>query len=76
MSSAQAILIGAILIASSILFVNSVRPAEAQRVGPFAMEHHSNNLANAGVFRMDTSTGDISYCFITAASALVCTKEH
>ncbi len=75
MSSAQAILVGAILIAASILFVGAMRPAEAQRVGPFQLMHHSNIQANAGVFRIDESTGDVSYCFITAESKLTCTNE-
>ena len=77
MSSAQAIIIGACIIAGSVLFVNSIRPAEAQRVGPFQLMHHSNTSANAGVFRLDTATGDVSFCFIANAAGtdLVCTKS-
>jgi len=76
MTSPQAILAGAALIAASIFFVNSIRPAEAQRVGPFQLMHHSNIQANAGVFRLDTATGDVSYCYITAENTLACTKER
>ncbi len=75
MTSPQAILIGAILISASILFVNAIHPAEAQRVGPFQLMHHSNPQANTSVFRLDTSTGDISYCWITPAGTLACTQE-
>ena len=34
--------------------------------------HHSNSNANAGVFRIDTSTGEVSYCYVTGESQLVC----
>ncbi len=74
MTSPQAILIGAVLIAASIFFVDSIHPAQAQRVGPFQLMHHSNTTANAGVFRIDESTGEVSYCFVTANSELVCSK--
>ncbi len=74
MTSPQAILAGAVLIAASILFINTIRPAEAQRVGPFQLMHHSNPTANAGVFRLDESTGEVSYCFVTANSELLCSK--
>ena len=75
MSSPQAILIGAILIAASILFVNVMRPAQAQSVGPFQLMHHSNTVANAGVFRLDTASGEVSYCFVSGANDLVCSRS-
>jgi hypothetical protein len=77
MTSAQAILTGALIIAGSILFINSIRPAEAQRVtsGPYQLMHHSNTVANAGVFRLDTSSGEVTYCFIAASQDLTCTKS-
>ena len=76
MTSAQAILAGAILIAASIIFVQGVSPAAAQRLasGPFQLMHHSNTVANAGVFRLDTSSGEITYCYITGNSDLACTR--
>ena len=75
MTSIQAILTGAALIAASIVFVNTIHPAEAQRLatGPFELMHHSNTVANAGVFRLDTASGEITYCYITGASDLTCT---
>jgi len=74
MTSPQAILVGAFMIAASIIFVNSIRPAEAQRTGPFQLMHHSNTTANAGVFRLDEGSGEVSYCFVTANSELLCSK--
>jgi hypothetical protein len=75
MTSPQAILIGAAMIAASVIFVNTIHPAEAQRYGgPYQLMHHSNTVANAGVFRLDTATGDVSYCFITADQTLTCSK--
>ena len=77
MSQTQAIFIGAAIIAASILFTNGMRPAVAMNGGPFQLEHHSNTGANAGVFRLDTATGEVSYCFINGNSgfALVCSKS-
>jgi len=78
MSSAQAILIGAVLIALSILAVAAIKPAEAQHYGgPFELMHHSNTSGNAGVFRLDTSTGDVSFCYVASAdgSTIICTKS-
>lgn len=74
MSSAQAILAGAFLIAASVLFVSSIRPAEAQRTGPFQLEKHSNTSARPGVFRLDTSTGDVNYCFVVDDGGTVSCK--
>ncbi len=77
MTNTQAILIGASLIATSIFLTNGIHPAEAQRyVGAYQIEHHSNTLANAGVFRLDTNSGEVSYCFIADASGsnLVCSR--
>ncbi|HEU0118516.1 MAG TPA: hypothetical protein VFR09_07775 [Alphaproteobacteria bacterium] len=75
MTSPQAIIVGAIIIAASIVFVNTIRPAEAQRIGPFQLMHHSNPTANAGVFRIDEGSGEVSYCYVTANSDLVCSKS-
>ena len=75
MTNVQAILTGACLIAASIVAVNTIRPAEAQRSGgPYQLMHHSNTAANAGVFRLDTSSGEMTYCYITATSDLTCTR--
>ncbi len=76
MTPARAILIGAAMIAASILFVNTITPASAQKTtnGPYALMHHSNTVANAGVFRLDVSTGEVSYCFITGDQQLTCSR--
>jgi hypothetical protein len=77
MTNIQAILIGACIIAGSILFSNAVPSAHAQQAGPYQLMHHSNTVANAGVFRLDVSTGGVSYCFVgdSNGAGIVCTKE-
>ena len=75
MTNIQAILIGAALIAGSILASNGIHPATAQNYGgPYQLMHHSNTSANAGVFRLDTANGDVSYCYIGADQNLACTR--
>lgn len=79
MNTAKAVVMGAALIALSVIFVGTIPRAEAQRPGPYQLMHHSNTQANAGVFRLDTNSGDVSYCFLTGAtlndqSRLVCSK--
>ena len=74
MTSPQAILAGAFLIAASIIFVSSIPSATAQSRGPFQLMHHSNTVANAGVFRIDTASGEVSYCFVSSANELVCSR--
>lgn len=75
MSSAKAILAGAILIACSILLSNGMPRAVASGMGPYVMMHHSNTTANVGVFRMDATTGEISYCYLGGAGSLNCTNS-
>jgi len=76
MTNTQAILIGAAMIASSIFMSNGIHSAVAQQSGgPYQLMHHSNTLANAGVFRLDTANGEISYCFITGDQVLTCTRS-
>jgi hypothetical protein len=72
MTSPQAIIIGAAMIAVSIIIVNGFQPAKAAMNGPFMLMHHSNTVANAGVFRIDTATGDVSYCYVGGDGNLVC----
>lgn len=76
MTQAQATLIGALLIVLTIFFCNGISPAKALGEGPFQLMHHSNTAANAGVFRLDVSTGEVTYCFVTGANGtdLVCTR--
>ncbi|MFA5040086.1 MAG: hypothetical protein WC464_00435 [Bdellovibrionales bacterium] len=76
MTNTQAILVGAAIIAGSILSIGSIHPASAgYNGGAYQLMHHSNTTANAGVFKLDTATGGISYCYINAAQALTCTGE-
>lgn len=75
MTSPQAILLGAALIAASIIFVNTIRPAEAQREGPYQLMHHSNIQGAAGVFRLDVNSGEVSYCYINNNTQLVCSQS-
>ena len=75
MTNTQAILIGACIIAASILFHDGIRSAQAQGGGPYQLMHHSNTLANAGVFRLDTASGEVSYCFISAENSLTCSQS-
>ncbi|MGB4102347.1 MAG: hypothetical protein WBK91_10640 [Alphaproteobacteria bacterium] len=79
MSTAKAVVMGAALIAFSVILIGTIPRAEAQRMGPFQLMHHSNTQANAGVFRLDTNSGDVSYCFLTGAGLneqvrLICSK--
>ncbi|MFA4993744.1 MAG: hypothetical protein WC521_00330 [Bdellovibrionales bacterium] len=76
MTNIQVLLVGAILIAGSILATNGIHSAKAAYGGgPYQLMHHSNTAANAGVFRLDTSTGGISYCYISGSQSLTCTGE-
>jgi hypothetical protein len=75
MTNSQAILIGACVIAAAVFLGDIVRPASAQaRGGPFQLMHHSNSTALAGVFRLDTASGEVSYCHITAEQNLTCSR--
>ena len=69
MTPSRAILFGALLIAVSILIIGGTRRAEAGGgIGPFVLERHANPTANPGVFRLDTATGEVSYCYVSGAS--------
>ena len=75
MTTPQAILIGACIIAGSALIAQGLPAAKAAMDGPYQLMQHSNTTANVGVFRIDTSSGDVSYCFLTQSSELVCSKS-
>ncbi|MBI1274083.1 MAG: hypothetical protein GC131_08390 [Alphaproteobacteria bacterium] len=71
--------VAAALAAFAFIATLGAAPAEAQRTGPYQIMHHSNTTANAGVFRLDTVSGEVSYCYVTgealnAQSKLVCTQ--
>jgi hypothetical protein len=74
MTTPQAILIGAALIVGALFLTNGISSAQAQHYGggPFQLMHHSNTVANAGVFRLDTGSGEVSYCFIQSDNTLIC----
>lgn len=76
MSTNQTILLGALLIAASVFVAKDGPPsARAAGNGPYALMQHSNTSANAGVFRIDTATGDVSYCFVSQTNQLVCSQS-
>lgn len=77
MTSPQAIIIAALVIAVSIVSINAIRPASAQYVptGAYQLMHHSNPTAAAGVFKLDTVTGEVSYCYINTDQSLTCTRS-
>ncbi|MDD5587178.1 MAG: hypothetical protein PHY92_09560 [Alphaproteobacteria bacterium] len=77
MSQAQAILTGALLIAVSLFIANAIQPAAALANGPFQLRQHSNTAANAGVFRIDTVTGEVSYCYVTGSAGvdIMCSRS-
>lgn len=75
MTNPQAILIGAAMICAAIFADRALSPAVAQSMPHlFQIEHHSNPTANAGVFRLNTENGEVSYCYIAGNSDLVCTR--
>ena len=76
MTNTQALIIGAAILVGSVLFASLRNPAEAeQHGGPYQLMQHSNPLANAGVFRLDTTSGGVSYCYISANQSLTCSGE-
>lgn len=49
--------------------------ASASGKGPYILMQHSNVTANAGVFRLDTASGGVSYCYVSNNTELMCSKE-
>ncbi len=77
MTPAQAILAGTALIAVAILFVNGGHPVAAMSSGgAFQLMHHSNSTANAGVFRLDTISGEVSYCYLNGTTSVELACSH
>lgn len=62
------------LVAAAALIANAPRGAQAFAGGPYQLMQHSNTTANAGVFRLDTSSGEVSYCFVSQDSKLFCSQ--
>jgi len=79
MSPSKAIFSGAIIIAVSVIFINGMHSAKAYEggPGPYQLMQHSNTTANAGVFRIDTNSGEVSYCYVVGSGQveLTCTKS-
>ncbi|MCL2470095.1 MAG: hypothetical protein FWF24_07760 [Alphaproteobacteria bacterium] len=82
MSTVKAIIAGAFLMASAFLLAQGGFPtakafneAQAFAGGPYLLMQHSNTTANVGVFRINTSTGDVSYCYLSLGNDLVCTRS-
>lgn len=75
MSTNTAILVGALLIAASVFAAVGISPAKASLGGPYQLMHHSNTTANVGVFRLDTTSGEVSYCFVSHDNDLICSKS-
>ncbi len=76
MSQAQAILAGALVIALAIFATYGDTTAKAISNGPYQLMHHSNTGANAGVFRIDTLSGEVSYCYVvgTTGADIMCSR--
>lgn len=76
MSLNKSIFMGAVVIVAGIIFAGGVTKATTNDSGPYQLMQHSNNTANAGVFRLDTSSGEVSYCYVASSGGaeVICTK--
>lgn len=72
MSITNAILLGALVIAGSLILAQGSGPANAYTSGPYQLMQHSNTTASVGVFRLDTASGEVSYCFLNRNDTLAC----
>ena len=75
MTQLQTLFFGVFLVALGFVFAGGNHPAAALSGGPYMLMQHSNTTANVGVFRLDTASGAVSYCYMTGASTLKCTEE-
>lgn len=75
MSSAKMYILGALTVLLCFGAFQMAAPARAVGNGPYVLMHHSNTAANAGVFRLDTNSGAVSYCFIGTNNDLICSRE-
>ena len=58
------------------LAFRAVPPAFADRTGPYQVMQHSNTTTTPGVFRVDTVTGEITYCYIDSqGQQVICSKS-
>jgi len=75
MSQFKGLILGALLVVLGFGLAGAIRPASALSGGPYMLMQHSNTTANVGVFRIDTATGGVSYCYLTGKADLACTQE-
>lgn len=68
MLTAKTTLLAALVIIGSLVFLGISKAQAGGRVGPFQLMHHANPTANPGVFRLDTTTGEVSYCYVAGSS--------
>lgn len=78
-----AILLGAVIIAAGVVvtggLMSSVTAApNSMGSGQYQLMNHSNQTAVAGVFRIDTSSGEVSYCYVNESGggvSVICSKS-
>lgn len=70
------LMLGLCVCLGAMLYVDRAE-AQSRSLGPYMIMHHSNPTASAGVFRVNQSTGYMSYCYIDANGkpAVTCTAE-
>ena len=68
MKAPFAIVFAGVLMAAALYFGLGHAPAYADRGGPYYMVAHQNNTINPGIFRIDSASGSISYCFVRGSS--------
>lgn len=58
-------------------YYTATQSAHADRGGPYMLVAHSNQTANVGIFRIDTSSGAVSFCYLDSGAgvALRCTPS-
>ena len=75
MPATRMFILGVCTVLLSFAVFQLTSPARATGNGPYMLMQHSNPAANAGVFRVDASSGGVSYCFIANNNELLCSKE-
>jgi hypothetical protein len=70
------ITLGLVVAVSAFFFVDKAM-AQSRNLGPFMIMHHGNTTATPGVFRVNQSTGYVSYCYVDSSGrpAVTCTAE-
>jgi glycerol uptake facilitator-like aquaporin len=71
-------IIGAIVAITTVVVghANASVSSEGRVIGGYQLMQHSNPTAVAGVFRINTTTGNVSYCYVDQSGRAVnCTAE-